>query len=463
MNLDLIGANEKGLSVVINNQESLNCYVVASPRGRSPVALVGSPGSAVFSSTAGTVRGCTRQATTTSQSYWVIGTALYRINSLGTATSLGTVPGSGRVSMVEDGASVIVVNGTTTAYFYNIASSTFSTVTLPYAAYTVEMLDTYAIFTSDDQRWFISNVGDTDNYSALDFADEVKKPDPVLAVIEDHSEIFLMGTETIVPYFNSANVDFPFSQNTAGVVERGLYARFSVAKEDNTILFLGDDLVVYRLQGYTPMRVSNDSFDIQLSNLLKDGYESDLRNAHAFIYTDHGHKFYQLTVPNRITLVLDIATGEWHRKKHWDYETHHAVCYMKCFGKHLIGGLDGKVYEMSRSYYDDGGKALKRLRRTHAISIDDRLINWKKLKLLMDYGSTPLTSGQGSDPTLVLRWSDDYGRSWSSDKFLSLGIMGAYTKTIVKTGMGRSRNRIFEMYVTDPVPFTMIGAIAQVA
>ena len=457
MNIDLIGANEKGLSISLNNQESQNCYVMATPRGRGPVALVGSPGSAVFSPTSGEMRGCDECK---GISYWVIGNSLYSADVNGVATSLGTVPGTGRIDITHDGVSLIIVNGTSTAYFYNTVTATFTPVAMPYVAYTVDMLDTYAVFSSDGQRWFISNVGDTDNVSALDFALAAKQPDDLLAIVEDHSELILFGAKVTEPWFNSSGIDFPFAQNTAGVMERGAYTRWGIVKDDNTLVFLGDDLIVYRLQGYTPTRVSNDSLETQLSDLLDDGFESDLRNAFAIIYTDHGHKFYQLTIPNHATLVLDLATGEWHSKKHWKYATHHAVCYVKCYGKHLIGGLDGKIYQMSRNFYDDAGEVLKFLRRSHAYSADDKLIHWKEIKFLFDYGSTPLTSGQGSNPQMVLHWSDDYGRTWSTPKFLPLGKQGQYLEKAVQRGMGRSRNRLFEYYITDPVPRNFSGATA---
>lgn len=459
MQLNLFGSQEKGLSVAINNQESINCYVMPSPRSRNNIVLVGSMGSALFSSVSGRARGCIE---CNDVAYFVFGSALYSVSIVGVATNLGTVPGSGRVSMAHDGTSVIVVNGTATGYYYNTSTATLSSVTLPYVAHTVAMLDTYAVFSSDGQRFFISTVGDTDAFDALDFASAIKSPDNLLCVAEDHSEIILFGEKTIEPWFNSGDVDFPFSQNTAGIVERGLYARFSVSKEDNTLFFLGDDLVVYRMQGYNPIRVSTDAIEIEFSNLVRDGYAANIADAYAFTYAEHGHKFYQLTVPNHFTLVHNVATKEWHKLEHWDYNTHHSACYMFCYGKHLIGGIDGNVYELSRSYYDDAGTTLKRLRRSNFYSIEDRLINWKKVKFIFDFGTTPVLSGQGSDPKVVVRWSYDSGRTWRNERMLSLGVAGDYLAKAIARTLGASRNRLFEFYVTDPVPFYLIDAHAEI-
>lgn len=457
--LNLFGPQEKGLSVAINDQQSVNCYTVPSPRGRNEVALVGSMGTKLHANTAGDVRGC---GTFGEVAYFVIGQSLYSVDNIGAFVALGTVLGSNTVSITYDGTSVIIVNGTMTGYYFNTVTTTFSTITLPAIAYTITYLDGYIAFSSDDQKWYISNVNDSDNFNALDFASAIKSPDPLVSIWEDHSELILFGSKTIEPWFNSANPDFAFSQNTAGIIERGLYARFSVAKDDNTLFFLGDDLIVYRMQGYQPVRISDTSTDTILSNLAKDGYEEDLKNATAFTYSEHGHKFYQLNIPNRISLVFNLATQMWHQAKHIDYETHMAKVYTRAYGKHLIGGVDGKVYEMSRSYYDDAGSILKRLKRTSSYSLQDKLTKWKRIKFIFDFGSTPVLTGQGSQPVVVVRWSYDYGRTFRSEKFLPLGESGDYLAKAILRACGSSRHRVFEFYVTDPVPFYCVDAFAEV-
>lgn len=459
MRINLIGSQKKGLAISVNNQESINSYVMESPRGRGEVVQVGSPGTAVFSNTSGSMRGCVVCA---GIGYWVIGSALYKVTADGAATNLGSIGGTGMISIAADRTTVIMVNGTATGYFYDTEAEALTAVTMPYAATDVALLDGYAIFTDSGQRFFISNVNDADTFDALDFAQAGKSPDDVIAVVEDHSEVFLFGEKTTEPWFNSGDIDFPFAQNTAGIIERGIYARHSLVKDDNTVFFLGDDLIVYRLEGYTPARISDDGIESTISEIFNDGGEQDLRAAFAFSYTDHGHKFYQLTVPGHVTLVFDLATGGWHRKKHWEYPTHHAVCYMECYGKHLIGGLDGKIYEMSRQYYSDGDTPLKRLRRGSVFSSEDRLLHWKEIKFILDFGTTSILEGQGSDPKMVVRFSNDNGRTWGNEKFLPMGVAGDFLAKAVKRHCGSSRARTIEFYVTDPVPFFVLDAYATI-
>lgn len=455
--LNLFGSQEKGLSVAQNNQYSINCFVVPTPRGRNNIGMVSSMGTSVFSDTVGEMRGC---FTLNDIPYFVIGNSLNSVDEFGTVTNLGTIPGTGIVSITSDGTSLIIVNGTNVGYYYNTFTSTLGSVAFPAVAYTVTYLDTYVAFSSTGQKWYLSAVGDSDSFDALDFASAVKDHDDLLAVFEDHSEILLFGKKTIEPWFNSGDVDFAFAQNTAGIIERGIYSRFSIAKEDNTVIFLGDDLIVYRLEGYRPVRISTDGIETELSDLLNEGYKTDLENANAIMYIEAGDKFYQLNIPNRKSLVCNLATGEWHRNKHYNYETHHAVCHCKAYGKHLIGALDGQIYDMSRSYYSDGSYPLIRRRGSNFYSSDDRMITWKKIKLVFDFGSTPVLTGQGSNPQVVLRWSYDSGRTWRNEKHLSLGANADYLAKAIKRNCGSSRNRMIEFYVSDPVPFFLIDAYA---
>lgn len=459
MELDLIGPNEKGLSVTINNQESLNCYEMAAPKSRSGKALVGSPGTALFSTIAGVPRGAIEMA---GAAYVLMNTTLYSVDSAGTATSLGTVTGSDRVSMTHDGNSVIIVNGTTTGYYYSVSGG-LTTVTLPYAAYTVTMLDTYALFTGSGRRFFISAVGDTDNIDALDFAYAQKSPKDLLAVIEDHGEALMFKEDCIEPWYNTGNVDFPFELNKSGIVERGLYARFALAKDDNSVMFLGDDLIVYRLDGYSPVRVSGDSEEIQLADIKRAGNDADLRDAFAFFYTDHGHKFFQLTVPNQTTLVFDLATQRWHKKKHLNLNTHHAWAYVNCHGKHLIAGVFGNLYEMSRSYYNDAGTVMRRLRRTSTYAAEDRLIHWKAIRFIFEFGTTTYNTGSDADPRLVVRFSRDDGRTYGNEKRLTLGRTGQYLAKAIKRNCGSERKRLIEFSLTADVPFICLGAYADLS
>ena len=74
-----------------------------------------------------------------------------------------------------------------------------------------------------------------------------------------------------------------------------------------------------------------------------------------------------------------------------------------------------------------------------------------------------LASGQGSDPKLMLRYSNDNGHSWSNSKEKSIGLQGEYTARVKFGPTGAGRNRVWEITMTDPVKFAVFGADVRVS
>ena len=80
------------------------------------------------------------------------------------------------------------------------------------------------------------------------------------------------------------------------------------------------------------------------------------------------------------------------------------------------------------------------------------------LQVVMETG---VGSEVGSDPQLVLRYSDDYGHTWSNEKTCSLGKVGEYSKRAIFRRLGASYNRVFEISTTDDVRFAITSAFIE--
>lgn len=460
MKINIFGDNDTNLSVAAGNAENINCYLVPAP-SRSGLALVGRMGTTLTASLSGDKCRGARQLN--SVGYVVSGTKLYSVTAAGVTTELGTVAGKDPVYMTDDGTSVIIVNGTEAGYYFNTSTSVFKVIYFPYKACSIAYIDGYIALSSDGQRWFISEVNDTDSFDALDFASAEKSADDLLAVWEDHGELILFGEKTIEPWFNNANPDFSFGRNTAGIMERGVLGRWSITKDDNTLFFIGDDMIVYRMEGYNPVRISDLDIEKRFSDLVRDGYIASLKNATMFTFSEHGHKFLQINIPNVASYCHDLATQQWHTVKHYDYNTAMGNCYYQINGKHFIGGVDGNVYEMSSNVYSDAGRPLVRTRRSSFFHNEDRLIKWKSIKLLMDFGATEVVDGsQGTSPVVMLQWYDDNGRVPRGYTELSVGAAGDYLAKAIKRNCGSSRNRQLEISMSDPAPFVVVDAYANV-
>jgi hypothetical protein len=61
----------------------------------------------------------------------------------------------------------------------------------------------------------------------------------------------------------------------------------------------------------------------------------------------------------------------------------------------------------------------------------------------------------------MLRVSYDGGRTWSSERWVSAGEIGAYRKRARWLRLGRGRNAVFEVTVSDPNFFALIDAYLE--
>ena len=72
------------------------------------------------------------------------------------------------------------------------------------------------------------------------------------------------------------------------------------------------------------------------------------------------------------------------------------------------------------------------------------------------FGLTP-----GWDPQVMLRISNDGGKTWGPELWRSAGKMGEYTKRVSWNRMGSARRRVFEVTMTDPIPWKITGCYLE--
>jgi hypothetical protein len=73
-----------------------------------------------------------------------------------------------------------------------------------------------------------------------------------------------------------------------------------------------------------------------------------------------------------------------------------------------------------------------------------------------------LSEGQGSDPQVILQWSDDGGHTWSHEHFVSAGPQGQYARRALWRMLGRSRDRVWKIAMSDPVKWAVLNAFCDV-
>lgn len=439
----------------VSAERVVNCYAEGQPRdAKTPIAVFNSPGTADFASgLAGAVRGAKRMD---GVPYIVAGSGLYSIASTGTATLLGSINTTGgRVGMAVNRASpkeLGIVDGTdgwtydTTNGLVQITDPDFP------GGDTLAFLDGYFIVSTPDGRFALSNLDNGQAWTATDVASAEGDPDDTLAVAVSHRQLYVFGEESTEVYYNSGAADFPLSRVEGAFMERGIGGRWTVAGDDNTLFWMGDDRMVYRDAGYRPQRVSTHAIEeiIQKFSVVDDAF--------AFFVTTSGHKQYHLTFPTgERTFVYDIATGLWHERESFQSRYWRCSAYVRCYNKDIVGdAFEGKCGTLDPDTFTEYGGVMQQIMTSPPVAQDRKRLFHEALEIDIESGVGTTTGG---DPQLWLEYSDDGGRTWSARKpFFSMGKIGEYRTRVRWLGLGSSRKRVYRLTIADAVKRTVIAA-----
>ena len=160
--------------------------------------------------------------------------------------------------------------------------------------------------------------------------------------------------------------------------------------------------------------------------------------------------------------VTAVATTEKYSANYGQHKGISGIDGGKLFaGKTIIGDrTNGKLYYLDMNTYTDAGEDIKRTRRTQIINKERVNVMHNRLEVEFEAGvGLDVAEGEpGYDPQATLRWSDDGGKTWSAEKSTSIGEYQDYGARALWRSLGKSRNRIYELTITEPVKIVLIGA-----
>ena len=471
MKTPILGSSYVARSVNAADNRMVNLFPEVIAEGGKEAAFLSRCPGLEYLQTVGTgpIRGLWAHQTNGTDFYVVSGVQVFKLSGLtATPTLLGTVSGTGPVSIADNGTQIFFAcNGP--SYIYNEVTNVFQQITDPDfpGALTVGYLDGYFVFTEpDSQRVWVTSIFEGTQIDALDFASAEGSPDGLVGLIVDHREAWLFGTDSVEVWYDAGLADFPLARIQGAFNEIGCVATFSIAKLDNGLFWLGTDArgqgIVYRANGYTGTRVSTHAVEYAIAQY------GNLADAIAYTYQQEGHAFYVLTFPTgNATWVYDVATGAWHERAGWDngvFMRHRSNCQCNFGGNIVVGDYEnGNIYRFNLDVFADNGGIQKWLRSWRALPTGQNdLKRTAHHSLQLDCQSgVGLNSGQGSDPQVMLRWSDDGGHTWSNEHWAPLGKIGQYFHRVFWRRLGMTlklRDRVYEVSGTDPVKIAIVGA-----
>jgi hypothetical protein len=500
MKTPILGSAYVARSINAADNRMVNLFPEIVPEGgKEPAFLNRAPGLTLLATVGtGPIRGLW---TFNGVGYVVSGLQLYKITSNYVATLLGTVSGTGPVSMADNGTQLFIAcNGP--SYIYNSLTNVFVQITDPDfpGALTVGYLDGYFVFIQPNtQKLWVTALLEGTSVDPLDFASAEGSPDNLVGMIVDHREVWLFGTNSVEVWYDAGNPDFPLQRIQGAYNEIGCAATFSVAKLDNGLFWLGADArgqgIVYRANGYTGQRISTHAIEYAIAQY------GNISDAIAYTYQQEGHSFYVLTFPSaNATWVYDVSTQAWHERaafSNGQFLRHRSNCQMAFNSEIVVGDFaNGNLYAFDLDVYADNGSPQKWLRswralptgqnnltRTahHSLQLDCEsgvginnsagtdptyLLTESGLFITTESGDYLVSVAEGaptvgSDPQVMLRWSDDGGHTWSNEHWAVLGKIGVYQQRVFWRRLGMTlklRDRVYELSGTDPVKIAIMGA-----
>ena len=335
-----------------------------------------------------------------------------------------------------------------------------TTVTLVESGYpddgatSIDYSDGYFVWSqADSAQFFLCDLYNGTVIDPLDFATAESDPSDLLRVIVSHRELVLLKKTRIEVWANTGAFPFPYERIPGAVIERGTAAGLSAAKLDSSVFWLGDDRIVYRSQGYQPIRISEH----WLEEAIRTG---DVSDAFGMTYSQGGHTFYILTFPTLgFTVAYDAVTTKWHHRQSGtslDKAVWRVNCLAVAFGKVFAGTDNGHVCEVDMDTYVEAGDAIRRVGRTPPLFGEGKRVRMTEVELECELG-VGRTSGQGLAPEVVLRWSDDGGKSWGNERRADLGATGQTGSRALFRRLGSFRQRTLEFASSDPVKQAWYG------
>lgn len=480
-----------------DRQRSFNYYVEISQdeKSKTPTALLGAPGTAALFSVAATSAGGEVRG------FWVLpgGTRAIAVCGSNAAMITMTVPATqsslaqfsvetfgtlltsaGPVSIRDNGAGgqIAIVDGTY-GYTVNMAGPPVLTQITEEGFLGAEMvafIDGWLIFNRPGTQTFFTTgpTPYTITFPGSFFALKDTSSDNLVTLYENNRELWLVGERTTEIWYNAGGENFAFSRAPTTPLQIGCAAVYSIARMGSSLAWLGrserGENVVIQTEGYNYKNISNRALEAALASYPQ------VSDAIGFSYLEGGHLFYVLIFPTADkTWVYDASTEQWHERGSFTQATGafhrmRANCYANFQDIRMVGDFEsGHILQLSRSIYTDAGwdaeaeevteEPLVAIRRAPTLWSRE---NRKRLfhgSLQIDFAPGQGTqTGQGENPQAMMRFSDDAGATFGTERFTSIGRAGRYKNRAIWRRLGQARDRVYEVRVSDPVCRDIVGA-----
>ncbi len=457
----------------ISAQECRNCVpVIIDKPSLVPQMLIGTPGLTQVATTGSLAADANRGAWDLNGiPYFVQGTTLYRLNfaivsgeEVWTPVSKGTIAGSGRVSMADNGVQLMILVPGGNGYIYTEAGGLLQITDADFTAngnpQYVVFIDGYFACSTDGKKWIVSNLNDGLTWDSSDSGTAESDPDAVVAPVVYQNQIYLTGSETTETAQNIGGAGFPFQRGNQ-FFDKGCFAPASLINKDQRFFMIGggkDEFpAIWMFQSGKYTKISTLAID----QVLAEYTQNAISAAFSLAWGQRGQYYVSFTFPDR-TFTYNISSTLWHEQKSGipDIDTGDLVdgpwrvtSLVTAYGFTLVGdSQDGRIGKLDQNVYQEYGNNIIRVFSMQPLSSMGSSFRLPLVELTMEPGVGDNTV---EDPVVSMAISED-GFIFQYERTRRIGKVGRYGQRAIWRKNGRvPRYATLRFRFSDPVKFVV--------
>lgn len=380
-----------------------------------------------------------------------------------TATNRGALAGTDRITVARNAAATPNIVAVTSSGAFNLFTSSaptaFADPDLPQPN-SVCNVKNYLTFTIGDGRIFTTGLNAV-TVASNAFTTYQTRPGGLLRGVNFQGELIVFGPGGGAVYRDAGASPFPFEFVTD--IPRGIAGTHAIAGWEegwsNQLIWAGDDGVVYKLQGYTPVPISSDDVSRDVAKAIADGEGATLE---ASVFMQGKDAMWRLTNPGVWTWEYNASTQNWHERTSYNRDDGRACWGMRAFDTWICGDrTTGKIFEIDETYHREATDPLRYILRSGPAAVFPSRLQIPRIDLDI---TAAVGDAAGSDPTetnpsVLIRWSKDGGYSFGNPVRRRIGPEGVGNNrvTVLRGPITGPKGIVVEMEVSDPVHVGCMG------
>lgn len=490
MRLPILGGSYTSKSVIASAQRAVNLYPETNPERAQASANTTHyprPGRTPLGAPPAVGHGRMLYTATNGDLYAGIDQRIYYVNPDWNFTLLGSTitPGTNPMYMADNGQNGMIVDGSASGYNIALKTRTMTQIGDPnfLGADRVDFIDSFLVMNQSGTPNWYSTLSNQIAFNALDFGSKTAWPDPIQSLLTIERQVLLLGAYKGELWTNAGTSPFAFQIIPGNIIEYGIAAKYSLAKQDIAAFWVSQspegNRIAVRLTQAGAARISTYAIEAEWRTYptVADGIGS--------CYQIEGHSFYKIDFPTAgKTWVFDLSTEQWHEQGYLDVNgvlrrMRDSFCAFAYDTNVCLDYATGQLYKIDPQNFTDNGNPILCLRGLpHVIDQDkyERVTFWRcmadievgtatgtvnvptvqtpwSLGFSPGFGPRTLTE----PPLMSLRISHTRGESYTDAQMQPMGAAGLYRTVPTWNRLGYGRDIVLELSWSTPMKTALQG------